>query len=64
VVKFDTTPSAKEGVCVSDILREIIEQNVYKNDYENITMGLLFVPVSYDTVIQSLQKILSSGMWD
>jgi predicted nucleotidyltransferase component of viral defense system len=57
-------PSAKEGVCVSDILREIIESNVYKNDYENITMGLLFVPVPYDIVIQSLQKMLDSGIWD
>ena len=57
-------PSAKEGVCVSDILQEIIESQVYKNDYEDITMGLLFVPVTYETVIQSLQKILDSGMWE
>ena len=45
-------PSAKEDVCVSDILREIIESNIYKSDYEDITMGLLFVPVTYDTVIR------------
>ena len=57
-------PSAKEGVCVSEILREIIESQVYKNDYEDITMGLLFVPETYETVIQSLKKILNSGMWD
>ena len=37
-------PSAKEGVCVADILREIIKSQVYKSDYEDITMGLLFVP--------------------
>ncbi len=57
-------PSAKEGVCVPEILREIIESRVYKSDYEDITMGLLFVPVGYETVIQSLQKILDSGMWE
>lgn len=57
-------PSAKEGVCVADILREIIESQVYKSDYEDITMGLLFVPVGYETVIQSLQKIIDSGIWD
>lgn len=57
-------PSAKEGVCVAEILREIIESQVYKSDYEDITTGLLFVPVGYDTVIQSLQKILDSGMWE
>lgn len=36
----------------------------YKSDYEDITMGLLFVPVGYETVIQSLQKVLDSGMWE
>lgn len=51
-------PSAKEGVCVPDILREIINSQVYESDYEDITMGLLFVPIGYETVIQSLQKIL------
>lgn len=57
-------PSAKDGVSVSDVLLEIIESNIYKSDYESITMGLLFVPVEYDIVIQSLQKILDSGLWD
>jgi len=49
---------------VSDILREVINNNVYKRDYEDVTMGLLFVPVSYDTVVQSLHKILDSKLWD
>lgn len=57
-------PSAKEGICVSDVLHEILESNVYKNDYEDITLGLLFVPETYDTVIQSLKKIADSGLWD
>lgn len=57
-------PSAKENVCVSDILRDIIESKVYKSDYEDITMGLLFVPETYETVIQSLRKILESGIGD
>lgn len=49
---------------VPDILREVINNNVYKRDYEDFTMGLLFVPVSYDTVVQSLHKILDSKLWD
>ena len=57
-------PSAKEDVCVADVLREIIESQVYKSNYEEITMGLLFVPETYDAVIQSLKKILDSGMWN
>lgn len=34
-----------------------------KKDYEDITMGLLFVTETYDTVIQSLQKLADSGVW-
>lgn len=56
--------SAREDICVPDILREVINNNVYKRDYEDVTMGLLFVPVSYDTVVQSLHKILDSKLWD
>lgn len=56
--------SAKDGICVSDILREIIESQVYKSDYEDITAGLLFVPVDYETVIESLKRVLDSGLWD
>lgn len=57
-------PSAKEGICITDILNEIIEKESYKMDYEDITQGLLFVPVSYDTVIQSIKKIADSGIWN
>lgn len=57
-------PSAKEDVSVADILKEIIKNQTYKSDYEDITMGLLFVPETYETVIKSLQKIVDSGMWE
>lgn len=57
-------PSAKLGVCVSEKLHEIINSQVYVNDYEDITLGLLFVPETYDTVIKSLQQIADSGLWD
>lgn len=56
--------SAKENVCVTDILYEIIEKETYKKDYEEITLGLLFVPETYDTVIQSIKKIADSGIWN
>ena len=55
-------PSAKENVCVTDILYEIIEKETYKKDYEEITLGLLFVLETYDTVIQSIKKIADSGI--
>lgn len=33
-------------------------------DYEDITQGLLFVPVSYGTVIQSIRELADSGIWN
>ena len=57
-------PSAKEDVRITNILKEIIEKQVYKSDYENITVGLLFVPETYDTVIQSVKRLADSGIWN
>lgn len=34
------------------------------NCYEDITMGLLFVPEKYDTVIQSIKQLADSGIWN
>lgn len=57
-------PSAKEGVCVTDILNEIIESQAYKSDYEDITLSLLFIPESYETVVQGIKRLADSGIWD
>lgn len=57
-------PSAMEGVSVTNILYEIIDKQVYKMDYENITLGLLFIPETYQAVIQSIRQLAESGMWD
>lgn len=57
-------PSAKENVCIKDILNDIIDKQAYKKDYEEITLGLLFVPETYDIVIYSFEKLVNSGIWD
>lgn len=57
-------PSAQEGVCITDILNEIIEKKAYQSDYEDITCGLLFIPETYDKVIQSIRQLADSGIWD
>ena len=62
--KLIVCPSAQDGVCVTDMLNEIINSQEYKNDYEDITLGLLFVPETYDTVIQSIKQLADSGIWD
>lgn len=62
--ELNICPSAKEGVCVTDILNRIVDEQAYKSDYEDITLGLLFVPEMYDTVIQSIKMLADSGIWD
>lgn len=62
--ELNICPSAKEGVCVTDILNRIVDEQAYKSDYEDITLGLLFVPETYDTVIQSIKMLADSGIWD
>ena len=56
--------SVQEGVNIRDVLLEIIEKNVYAEDYKSITESLLFEPVPYETAIKALNTILLSGFFD
>ena len=54
-------PSAKTGVCINDVLAEIVDKEVYRNDYETVTGKLLFTYVPYETVIGGIKEIISRG---
>lgn len=56
-------PSAADGINISVLLSEMIEKEIYKNDYNNITINLLFVPTDYETVIHGLEKIIKCGIF-
>lgn len=56
-------PSAKPDVDVIELLKEIISENVYKSDYENITENLLEEDLNYETVIPALKQIAENGMF-
>lgn len=62
--ELEICPSAKDNVDVTGILNEIIEKQVYKKDYEEITFGLLFVPETYDTVITGVKQLADSKIWN
>lgn len=49
--------SAQDGVDIKALLREIVDKEVYKNDYESITSLLLFEKVDYDTAIGAVENI-------
>ena len=53
-------PSAADGMDINRILTDIIENEVYRSDYENVTKSLLFSPVTYESAILSLWDIISS----
>ena len=56
--------SVQNGTDVNAVLREIIDKKVYKDDYDTITVPLLFESVSYDMAITALERILQNGIFD
>lgn len=56
--------SAQDGVNVSKMLRKIIDDKIYKVDYENITEQLLSIPVSYEEAIKAIEIIIASGVFE
>ncbi len=52
--------SAMDGVSIKDVLKEILEKDYYKADYEDITCNLLFEKVEYNTVKESLVSIINA----
>lgn len=56
-------PSAQDDADVAELLQTIIEQKIYKEDYQNLTEALLEEEVSYETAIQAVEKIQASGIF-
>ena len=57
-------PSACPGVSVPALLQKIIATGVYREDYRQITAYFQRKSVAYETVIQALQQIVESGVFD
>ena len=56
--------SVQEGKNVTKVIREIIDKKIYKDDYETITVPLLFESVLYDMAVSALEDILQEGIFD
>lgn len=56
-------PSAQPEVNVPDMLNFLIENEIYKDDYEKITARILEEDVNYETAIEAVKKIAASGMF-
>ena len=57
-------PSAQDDVDIPALLQLITEQEIYKDDYQNLTEVLLEEDVSYETAVQAVEKIRVSGMFE
>lgn len=56
--------SAQPDVNVTELLHKIIHDEVYKEDYNTLTVRLLKEKVDYNEAIQVLRKIADSGFFD
>ena len=57
-------PSAQPEVNVPQMLDFLVKNEIYKEDYENITSRILEENVSYDTAIEAVRKIAASEMFE
>jgi len=55
--------SAKDGIDMNALLQEIVDEAVYKQDYEDITAKILFEDTSYETAVVALHRIIESGIF-
>lgn len=62
-IKHQNCHSAKEGVNMNALLQAIVDKEVYKNDYQDITEKILFDNVDYSTAIKALQTIIYSKLF-
>ena len=51
-------PSAQDGVDIPKLLKKIIDEEVYRGDYQSVTARLLEEEVDYDVAIKALDKIM------
>ena len=57
-------PSAQPGVDVPKLLAQLVEGEVYKDDYESITSRILEEAVRYETAIEAVKVLAKSGIFE
>jgi len=57
-------PSAQPGVDVPKLLEQLVEGEVYKDDYESITSRILEEAVRYETAIEAVKVLAKSGIFE
>ena len=50
--------SAKDGIDMDSLLQEIIDKEIYKKDYQDITEKILFDKVDYEAAVKALKAVV------
>ena len=56
-------PSAKSDVIITELLKEIVDKEIYKADYEALTIRLLDDDVDYKTAISAIIQIAETDIY-
>ncbi len=56
--------SAQPGVDVPKILKGLVKNDIYKEDYENVTGRILKERIAYEEIIEAIKMIIASGMFE
>ncbi len=56
--------SAQDGVSVPKLLRQMVDTEFFKKDYEDSTEKLLSKPVTYNEAIKAMEAIIASGVFE
>ncbi len=57
-------PSAQPCIDVSELLNKLIQNDIYKEDYDSITSRILEENVRYETAIMAVKSLADSGIFD
>lgn len=55
--------SAKKGIDIEEVLQKIIDERIYYDDYQNITMHFQIKQIPYDKVVKVLYEVLESKLF-
>lgn len=55
--------SAKEDIDMNKLLQEIIDNEAYKKDYQDITEKIVFDNIGYSTAIKAVQTVVDSNLF-
>lgn len=56
-------PSSEASVLINDLLKDIVKNHIYKDDYDEITTKLLFKPFDYIDAIKALEVIINADIF-